>query len=85
LFTHYFQAYKKVIPLQTIRQLSETTREGNSFLGLSDAAERIGFKTLGLKINFETLAEEIQLPCAILELLPQQLKISAFDKNKEIT
>lgn len=31
--------YKKVIPLQTIRQLSETTREGSSLLGLSEAAE----------------------------------------------
>jgi len=55
--------YKKVIPLQTIRQLSETTREGSSLLGLSEAAEKIGFKTLGVKINFETLAEEIPLPC----------------------
>lgn len=48
--------YKKAIPLQTIRQLSETTREGSSMLGLSDAAEKIGFKTLGVKIDFETLA-----------------------------
>lgn len=57
--------YGKVIPLQTIRQLSETTREGSSLLGLSDAAEKIGFRTLGVKINFETLVEEVPLPCIV--------------------
>lgn len=57
--------YKKIIPLQTIRQLSETTREGSSLLGLSDAAEKIGFKTLGVKINFETLVEEVPMPCIV--------------------
>ena len=57
--------YKKTIPLQTIRQLSETTRGGSSLLGLSDAAEKIGFKTLGVKINFETLKDEVPLPCIV--------------------
>lgn len=57
--------YNKVIPLQTIRQLSETTREGSSLSGLSDAAEKIGFKTLGVKIDFETLAKEVPLPCIV--------------------
>lgn len=57
--------YKKVIPLQTIRQLSETTREGSSLLGLSEAAEKIGFKTLGVKIDFETLTNEVPLPCIV--------------------
>lgn len=57
--------YKKVIPLQTIRQLSETTREGSSLQGLSDAAEKIGFKTLGVKINFETLEKEVPMPCIV--------------------
>lgn len=57
--------YGKVIPLQAIRQLSETTREGSSLFGLSDAAEKIGFKTLGIKIDFETLAEEVPLPCIV--------------------
>ena len=57
--------YKKNLTLQTIRNYSETTREGSSFLGLSEAAEKIGFKTLGVKINFKTLKEEVSLPCII--------------------
>jgi ATP-binding cassette subfamily B protein len=44
--------YKKTIELQHIRNLSETTREGSSLLGLSDAAEALGFRTLGIKISF---------------------------------
>lgn len=57
--------YGKVIPLQQIRSLSETTREGSSLLGLSEAAENMGFKTLGVKIDFNTLQEEAPLPCIV--------------------
>lgn len=57
--------YGKQIPLQQIRQLAETTREGSSLLGLSEAAENMGFKTLGVKIDFETLQQEVPLPCLV--------------------
>lgn len=57
--------YGKVIPLHKIRNLSETTREGSSLLGLSDAAESLGFKTLGVQIDFKTLQEEVPLPCIV--------------------
>ena len=57
--------YGKTIPLQQIRNLSETTREGSSLLGLSDAAENLGFRSLGVQINFKTLVEEVPLPCIV--------------------
>lgn len=57
--------YGKDVPIQDIRNLSETTREGSSLLGLSDAGERMGFKTLGVKINFESLTNNIPLPCIL--------------------
>lgn len=57
--------YRKSIPLFRIRQLSETTREGSNLLGLSNAAESLGFRTLGVKINFETLEKELPLPCIV--------------------
>ena len=57
--------YGKIIPLQQIRDISETTREGSSLLGLSDAAENLGFKSLGVQINFNTLVEEVPLPCIV--------------------
>jgi ATP-binding cassette subfamily B protein len=57
--------YGKTISLQQIRNLSETTREGSSLLGLSDAAEKLGFKSLGVQIDFKTLVEEVPLPCIV--------------------
>jgi len=57
--------YKKSIALQQIRTLAETTREGSGLLGLSNAAEALGFRTLGVKINFTTLLADAPLPCIV--------------------
>jgi ATP-binding cassette subfamily B protein len=57
--------YNKSIPLPQIRTLSETTREGSGLLGLSNAAEALGFRTLGVKINFNTLLADAPLPCIV--------------------
>ncbi|TBO43109.1 peptidase domain-containing ABC transporter [Pedobacter kyonggii] len=57
--------YKKGIALQQIRTLAETTREGSGLLGLSNAAEALGFRTLGVKINFNTLLADAPLPCIV--------------------
>lgn len=56
--------FGKTIHVQTLRDLSETTREGSSLLGLSEAAEKIGFHTIGVKLNFKKL-EEAPLPCIV--------------------
>ena len=34
-------------------------------LGISDAAERIGFRTTALKISVEQLVEDVPLPCIL--------------------
>ncbi|REC41445.1 peptidase domain-containing ABC transporter [Chryseobacterium sp. 5_R23647] len=57
--------YGKNIPLQYIRNLSETTRQGSSLWGLSDAAEDLGFRSVGVKVDFNTLIDEIPLPCIV--------------------
>ena len=57
--------YKRSISLEKIRRLSDTTRSGSSLKNIADAAEKIGFKTLGVKINFKSLAEEAPLPCIV--------------------
>ena len=58
------KSYGKVIPIQQLREMSETTRVGSSLLGLSEAAEKIGFRSLGVKISLEKL-DEIPLPCIL--------------------
>jgi ATP-binding cassette, subfamily B, bacterial len=56
--------YGKTLDIQTLRDFSETTREGSNLLFLSDAAEKIGFRTLGVKLNLTTL-NEAPLPCVL--------------------
>jgi len=58
---HYGRSYT----LQYLRERSFITREGVSMLGISDAAENIGFKTMGVKISFEQLQNEAPLPCIV--------------------
>jgi ATP-binding cassette subfamily B protein len=56
--------YGKTISIQGLRDFSETTREGSNLLFLSDAAEKIGFRTLGVKLSLEKL-QEVPLPCVL--------------------
>lgn len=57
--------YGKHYSLETLRQQSFITREGVSMLGISDAAEQIGFRTTGVMISFEQLVKEVPLPCIV--------------------
>ena len=54
--------YGKAYSLQTLRERSYITREGVSLLGTSDAAESIGFRTIGVRLTFEKLVGEAPLP-----------------------
>jgi ATP-binding cassette subfamily B protein len=56
--------YGKNLSIQQLRNLSETTREGSNLLYLSEAAEQIGFRTLGVKLSFDKL-REAPLPCIL--------------------
>lgn len=55
--------YGRSYSLQTLRKRCFITRQGVSMLGISDAAESIGFRTTGAKINFDQLYNDVQLPC----------------------
>ncbi len=57
--------YGRSYNLQTLREKSYITRQGVSMLGISDAAESIGFHTQGFRINFEQLVEDVNLPCIL--------------------
>ena len=57
--------YKKSIAIQKLRDISETTRQGSSMMGLSDAAESIGYRTLGIKTDYESFSTEMPLPCIV--------------------
>lgn len=57
--------YGRNYSLQYLRERSFITREGVSMLGISDAAGSIGFRTIGMKMDYEKLKNETPLPCII--------------------
>ena len=59
------QFYGRHYSLQNLRERCHITREGVSLLGISDAAESIGFRTTGVKITWHQLRDEANLPCIV--------------------
>ena len=56
--------YGKRYSLEGLREKSYITREGVSVLGISEAAEKIGFRTMGVQVNFERL-QDAPFPCIV--------------------
>ena len=56
--------YGKSLNIQTLRELAETTREGSNLLTLSDGAEQIGFRSLGVKLSLAEITEA-PYPCIL--------------------
>ena len=50
---------------EMLRKHCHITRCGVNLLGISEAAEYIGFETAGVKVTFEQLAEEGVFPCIL--------------------
>lgn len=51
--------------LQTLREKSYITREGVSMLGISEAAESIGLRTRGVRVDLDQLKNDVPLPCIL--------------------
>ena len=58
---HYGRHYS----LDFLRELTHVDREGVSLMGISDAAEKLGFHTLGVRVDYKTLQTEVPLPCLL--------------------
>jgi ATP-binding cassette subfamily B protein len=57
--------YGRRYSLEGLREKSHLTREGVSMLGISEAAESLGFRTVGARLSVEQLVEEAPLPCIV--------------------
>jgi ATP-binding cassette subfamily B protein len=57
---HYGRHYNS----ETLRQKAGFSKEGVSLLGISETAEKIGFRTRGVRINYEQLLEA-PTPCIL--------------------
>lgn len=57
--------YGKKYTLDGLRQSSFIGKDGVSLLGISRAAEKIGFRTVGGRLTFDKLTEKALLPCIV--------------------
>lgn len=58
--------YGRSIPVQVLREKSQMAREGASLLGMAEAAEAVGFRTMGVEMGLDSLVEQAPLPCVVL-------------------
>lgn len=58
------KSYGKSISIHRIRSLCQTTKDGVNLLGISQAAEKLGMRSYGIKIAIEQLIQA-DLPCII--------------------
>lgn len=56
--------YKKNIPIQYFREKAQIGKDGVNLLGISDAAESIGFRTISARLKVDLL-KEAHLPCIL--------------------
>lgn len=59
-----FKHYGKIVSIHKIRILCQTTKNGVNMLGISEAAEKLGFRTYGVRLTLEQLSE-VELPCIL--------------------
>ena len=57
--------YGKNVRIQTLRDKTEIGKEGVNLLGISNAAENIGFRTQGVQLTFAQLVNDAPLPCIL--------------------
>ncbi|WP_281641769.1 peptidase domain-containing ABC transporter [Hoylesella loescheii] len=57
--------YGKLVDRDLLRQQCSLGKNGVSLLGISRAAEGIGFKTIGGRLGFSALSQEANLPCIV--------------------
>ncbi len=57
--------YGKNISLDYLREKSNLSREGVSLLGISDAAEAVGFRSLGTRLSLQQLVDDVPKPCIV--------------------
>lgn len=58
-------SYGKHYSLQSLRDRCHITRGGVSLLGISDAADSIGFRTTGVKLTWKQLRDQAKMPCIV--------------------
>ena len=77
--------YGRSYSLQNLREKCYITRQGVSMLGISDAAEELGFRSQGVRISLEQLVEDVPLPCILHWNQNHFVVLYAIKKKKKET
>ena len=59
------KSYGMEFPIQSLKEQTQISKEGVNLLGISDAAEKIGFKTLPLQCSTKELELDVKLPAIL--------------------
>lgn len=57
--------YRKNLSQGAVKEMIEVNRLGSNLGSISEAAEKIGFRTMGVKITWDKLSKEAPLPCIV--------------------
>ena len=57
--------YGRKVEREQLREICSLGKDGVSLLGISKAAENLGFKTIGGRLSSDILANELPLPCIV--------------------
>lgn len=57
--------YGRTYSLERLREMCYIHRDGVSLLGIAEAAEQLGMRTMGVKVTLQQLIEEVPLPCIV--------------------
>ena len=74
---HYGRQY----PLDYLREITHVDREGVSLMGIGGAAEQLGIQTLGVKIDYPRLTDDLPLPCIAHWRQQHFIVVYKADKN----
>lgn len=74
--------YGKTFSQEFMREKMHTGRSGTSLLSLSDAAEELGFRTIGSRLSYDDLEEASPFPCIAFWAQKHFIVIYKIKKNK---
>ncbi len=74
--------YGKNLSGEYIREIANLSRGGTSLGGLADASENLGLSSLALNIDFQTLKNDLPLPCIAHWRQRHYVVVYGFKKDK---
>ncbi len=57
--------YGRSLSAQELREAAEIGKDGVNMLGIAQAAEQVGFRSLGVKVSLAKLKQDAPLPCIV--------------------